>query len=138
MQIGSAKSYQPDPRPNAYRRGYGGRAWRGRKSDGGLGGLRGRIYRRDHGRCQECGRLCVPCHHDVGCRPSIDHIIPKSRGGTDDLANLRLLCVACNSAKRDRLPGGGKMIQSPEVEDRAPSRVFILAKKEKISPEDDL
>lgn len=30
------------------------------------------------------------------------------------------------------------MIQTPTTEDRAPSRVFILAKNEKISPEDDL
>ena len=30
---------------------------------------------------------------------TIDHIIPVSRGGTDHLDNLQLLCGACNSAK---------------------------------------
>ena len=33
---------------------------------------------------------------------TIDHTIPKSRGGTDHLENLQLLCGACNSLKGDR------------------------------------
>ena len=33
---------------------------------------------------------------------TIDHVIPKSRGGTDHLENLQLLCGACNSIKGDR------------------------------------
>lgn len=106
MQIGSARSYQPNPRPNAYRRGYGGKRWRGSAAQDGLGGVRGAVYRRDKGRCQVCGCLCVPRHPDERRRPSIDHIRPKSKGGTDEMPNLRLLCVACNSAKRDREGGG--------------------------------
>lgn len=35
---------------------------------------------------------------------TIDHIIPLSRGGTDDLANLRFLCAPCNSRKGARMP----------------------------------
>ncbi len=31
-----------------------------------------------------------------------DHIIPLSRGGTSDLANLQVLCRSHNAAKRDR------------------------------------
>lgn len=30
---------------------------------------------------------------------TIDHVIPLSRGGTDELANLRWLCRSCNSVK---------------------------------------
>ena len=33
---------------------------------------------------------------------TIDHIRPRSRGGTDDSDNLQLLCAACNSTKGDR------------------------------------
>jgi 5-methylcytosine-specific restriction endonuclease McrA len=33
---------------------------------------------------------------------TIDHIVPLSRGGTDDLENLRFLCRPHNSAKGDR------------------------------------
>jgi hypothetical protein len=34
-------------------------------------------------------------------RPTVDHIVPRSRGGTDDPANLRPLCVWCNSVRND-------------------------------------
>ena len=30
---------------------------------------------------------------------TVDHVVPRSRGGTDHLANLQLLCGACNSMK---------------------------------------
>ena len=33
---------------------------------------------------------------------TIDHIMPRSRGGTDDPDNLQLLCGACNSTKGNR------------------------------------
>ena len=47
--------------------------------------------------------LCNGCKGDFPFRNmTIDHIIPQSRGGTDHLENLQMLCAACNSLKGDR------------------------------------
>ena len=35
----------------------------------------------------------------MNARFHVEHFTPRSRGGTDDLANLNLSCVACNLAK---------------------------------------
>ena len=47
--------------------------------------------------------------HCAGCRTvfpfrnfTVDHIVPQSKGGSDHLDNLQLLCGACNSVKGDR------------------------------------
>jgi 5-methylcytosine-specific restriction endonuclease McrA len=43
------------------------------------------------------GAACVHCGADEDL--TIDHIIPVAAGGTDDPANLQVLCRRCNSAK---------------------------------------
>lgn len=40
--------------------------------------------------------------------PSVDHIVPVSLGGSDDLENLRLTCWICNVARGNR--GGGEQL----------------------------
>lgn len=58
------------------------------------GGLSRRgVFARDGYRCQYCGR-----HAD-----SIDHVMPRSRGGTHSWENVVAACRRCNTAKRDRL-----------------------------------
>ncbi|HEX6293396.1 MAG TPA: HNH endonuclease [Herpetosiphonaceae bacterium] len=38
--------------------------------------------------------------------PTIDHVIPQSKGGTHDLSNLVLACRSCNSRKGARMTEG--------------------------------
>lgn len=45
---------------------------------------------------------------------TIDHWIPKSKGGTNDLANLRLAHPKCNQSKRDLLPEEWLALQEGE------------------------
>lgn len=52
------------------------------------------VFARDDYRCQYCGD-----HAD-----SIDHVVPRSRGGRDVWDNLAAACRPCNSKKRDRTP----------------------------------
>ena len=52
------------------------------------------MFSRDDYRCQYCGN-----HAD-----SIDHVVPRSRGGRDVWDNLAAACRPCNSRKRDRTP----------------------------------
>jgi hypothetical protein len=32
-----------------------------------------------------------------------DHIVPKSKGGSDDLSNLQVMCIKCNGKKADQI-----------------------------------
>ncbi len=53
------------------------------------------ILRRDGYRCQYCGR-----REDL----TVDHVIPRSRGGRDTWENLVTACTRCNSRKGNRTP----------------------------------
>lgn len=57
-----------------------------------------RKFRRIREEDQVC-RYCLSAPAE-----SVDHIIPVSRGGTNREENLVGCCLACNSAKGDRLP----------------------------------
>ncbi|MGB9887086.1 MAG: RNA-guided endonuclease IscB [Moorellales bacterium] len=50
---------------------------------------------------EKWGRRCVYCGKQ-GIPLEIDHIIPRSRGGTDRVSNLTLACRECNQAKGNR------------------------------------
>ncbi|KKK53555.1 hypothetical protein LCGC14_3093620 [marine sediment metagenome] len=55
-----------------------------------------RIYLRDNFACQYCGRT-----PQDGVKLELDHVFPKSLGGSDDDDNLVTACWECNSAKSD-------------------------------------
>ena len=55
--------------------------------------LRAQILRRDNSKCRMCGRSIDEVSLEV------DHIIPMSEGGTDELDNLATLCRDCNRGK---------------------------------------
>ena len=47
--------------------------------------------------------LCAGCKTAFPFRQfEVDHVVPQSRGGTDHLDNLQLLCAHCNRIKGDR------------------------------------
>jgi 5-methylcytosine-specific restriction endonuclease McrA len=50
------------------------------------------------------GYRCAYCHQEATPtnRWEVDHIVPRSRGGSDRPANLALSCHACNQAKGDQ------------------------------------
>ena len=69
---------------NTTERGYGA-AWRK---------IRKQVFRRDRGLCQEHFR-----NDKLKIGTEVDHIVPKSKGGTDELFNLQLLCSECHRLK---------------------------------------
>jgi 5-methylcytosine-specific restriction endonuclease McrA len=74
------------------------------------------IYARDRGRCQYCGRRFPTSEL------SLDHIVPRSRGGEANWTNIVCCCVACNVRKGGRLPveAGMKLVAEPTKPKRSP------------------
>jgi len=77
------------------------------------------IRERDGNRCQYTGRLL---HPDEG---SVDHVVPRSRGGADTWENLVWSAKDVNQRKADRLPheAGLRLLAIP----RAPKELPMTA-----------
>lgn len=71
------------------------------------------LFLRDDYTCQYCGRRCTGDHL------SVDHVLPRSRGGGTSWENCVLACVGCNARKADRtLKEAGLRLLRPPVRPR--------------------
>ena len=62
-----------------------------------------RIYVRDKFRCQYCGEK------KSAAELTLDHILPRSRGGDNSPVNIVTACVKCNNRKSNRTPEEARM-----------------------------
>ena len=61
-------------------------------------GLWWSVLARDNWTCCSCGRSSK----EEGITLEVDHIVPRSKGGSDDIDNLQTLCKKCNIGKSNR------------------------------------
>ena len=74
------------------------------------------ILKRDRHRCAYCGRGDLPL--------TLDHIIPRSRGGEDNWENLVSACLPCNNKKGDRTPEEAGM--QLKIKPYAPNHITFI------------
>ena len=73
------------------------------------------VFARDGWSCQYCG---------TRSSLTVDHVIPRSKGGDSSWENIVASCAPCNRRKGDRLPAQADM--HPRKKPRAPhAHVFI-------------
>lgn len=72
--------------------------WRHRKKSTGYisGSIRLEVFKRSKTKCEMCGV------DNKEKALEVDHIIPRNKGGSDDISNLQALCYSCNSIKKDK------------------------------------
>ncbi len=68
------------------------------------------LFRRDHYQCQYCAKK--PKTAEL----TIDHVMPRSRGGLSTWENCVLACIRCNTRKGNRTPDEANMqLRKPPV-----------------------
>src|SRR5437763_5210803 len=74
------------------------------------------IFARDNNQCQYCGKKFPTSEL------SLDHVLPRSQGGTSTWENIVCACVGCNVKKGGRTPKQAHMhlIRKPEKPKRSP------------------
>jgi 5-methylcytosine-specific restriction endonuclease McrA len=73
------------------------------------------VFARDRWTCQYCGSRS---------NLTVDHVIPRSKGGSSTWENIVASCAPCNRRKGDRLPEQVGMVPRHKPRDPAPT-VFI-------------
>jgi len=74
------------------------------------------IFARDENRCQYCGKKFPTSEL------SLEHVVPRSRGGQSTWTNIVCACTRCNRRKGGRLPEevGMRLIRKPTRPKRSP------------------
>ena len=82
------------------------------------------IFLRDNHTCQYCGR---------SSNLTIDHVIPTSKGGTDEWENVVTCCIRCNNRKGDKLldEAGMKLMNLPY---KPPSSLYLQVTRQSNAP----
>lgn len=83
------------------------------------------LFARDGNRCQYCGKRFP------AAELSLDHVMPRSRGGGMDWENIVSACVRCNVRKGGRTPAeaGMKLIKAPVRPRSSPALGIKLANR---------
>ena len=74
------------------------------------------VFARDRWTCQYCG-------HERG-NLTVDHVIPRSKGGPSTWENIVTCCAPCNRRKGDRLPKQANMV--PARTPKAPNPAIFI------------
>jgi 5-methylcytosine-specific restriction endonuclease McrA len=74
------------------------------------------VFARDRWTCQYCG-------HERG-NLTVDHVIPRSKGGDSTWENIVTCCAPCNRRKGDRLPRQANMV--PARKPKAPNPTIFI------------
>ena len=64
--------------------------------------VRWEVLERGGHKCAACGATSAD-----GAKLEVDHVVPVSEGGTDEMSNLRVLCFGCNRGRVTRKGRGG-------------------------------
>ncbi len=111
----------------------GSRVWQHRRRSSGYisGTIRYEIFKRAGFHCELCG---ISDHEK---RLDLDHILPRNKGGSDELSNFQALCYSCNSMKRDRDDTDFHAIRE-SLKKRHPGCLFCEMDKNRIVKENSL
>jgi len=74
------------------------------------------VLRRDGGKCQYCGIASKSM--------TVDHVLPRRRGGRNIWENLVCACIKCNNKKGDRTPAEAAMPLRKKP--RKPSSIYFI------------
>lgn len=88
------------------------------------------IYMRDGYKCVYCG-VCLMNSH--ARKRTLDHVIPRIHGGTNDHRNLVTCCLACNDQKGDSLLQCWRSDLIPIVRQQVIKPIDIRAAKRRLT-----